>query len=69
MDAVHSSRPILGRELPHVSLPDFESGKPSLASSLTQHLAAVGIPLDRAHGRVAQYQVSQQAATGSGEQM
>lgn len=69
MDAVHSSGPIGCREQPDISLVHVQAGEPSGVSALSQDLATVSVPLNGAHGDVADNSVGQQSPSGASEQV
>jgi hypothetical protein len=57
MEAIHSSRVFGWIEQPNVSLVHVQTGKPSIGGSLSQDLAAVGVPFDGGNGFMSENKV------------
>jgi hypothetical protein len=57
MQAIHSARPRGWVEQPNVPLVHVQAGEPTVGGALSEHGAAVGVPLDGAHGLMSKNEV------------
>ena len=69
MEAIHASGVFGWIEHPDIPLPHSQAGEPSICGSLSQDLAAVGIPLNSDNWLMPEDEIGKESPSRPGEQV